>query len=98
MEGQMKNPLLIGALAVLLCFAFGCQKKAEKAELEKHGHGQDAGILDAPAGQRDELTELGEERDNRFQPAEKIMDAIGLKPGMVIGEVGDTGGIPGQRR
>jgi hypothetical protein len=24
-------------LAVLLCFAFGCQKKAEKAELEKSG-------------------------------------------------------------
>ncbi len=113
----MKNPLLVGALVVLLCFTFGCQKKAEKAELEKsraqaklekqnkelakhpgeepnkgnaekHGHEQDAGILDAPAGQRDEMTELGEERDNRFQPAEKIMDAIGLKPGMVIGEVG----------
>jgi steroid delta-isomerase-like uncharacterized protein len=31
----MKNPILVGALVVLLCFAFGCQNKAEKAELEK---------------------------------------------------------------
>jgi steroid delta-isomerase-like uncharacterized protein len=31
----MKNPLLVVSLILLLCFAFGCQNKAEKAELEK---------------------------------------------------------------
>jgi len=31
----MKNPLLVVSLVLLLCFAFGCQTKAEKAELEK---------------------------------------------------------------
>ena len=31
----MKNPLLIVSLVLLLGFAFGCQNKAEKAELEK---------------------------------------------------------------
>jgi steroid delta-isomerase-like uncharacterized protein len=31
----MKKPILVGVLAVLLCFTFGCQNKAEKAELEK---------------------------------------------------------------
>jgi steroid delta-isomerase-like uncharacterized protein len=31
----MKNPLLVVSLVLLLCFAFGCQNKAEKAELEK---------------------------------------------------------------
>jgi len=31
----MKNPILVVLLAVLLCFAFACQNKAEKAELEK---------------------------------------------------------------
>jgi len=31
----MKNPLLVVSLVFLLCFAFGCQNKAEKAELEK---------------------------------------------------------------
>jgi len=31
----MKNPILVVSLVVLLCFAFGCQNKAEKAELEK---------------------------------------------------------------
>jgi steroid delta-isomerase-like uncharacterized protein len=30
----MKNAILVGALIVLLCFAFGCQNKAEKADLE----------------------------------------------------------------
>jgi steroid delta-isomerase-like uncharacterized protein len=30
----MKNPILVGSLVLLLCFAFGCQNKAEKAELE----------------------------------------------------------------
>jgi steroid delta-isomerase-like uncharacterized protein len=34
-EGYMKNPLLVVSLVFLLCFAFGCQNKAEKAELEK---------------------------------------------------------------
>jgi steroid delta-isomerase-like uncharacterized protein len=31
----MKNPILVVSLVLLLCFAFGCQNKAEKAELEK---------------------------------------------------------------
>jgi steroid delta-isomerase-like uncharacterized protein len=31
----MRNPLLVVSLVLLLCFAFGCQNKAEKAELEK---------------------------------------------------------------
>jgi C-1 hydroxylase len=31
----MKNPFLAVSLVLLLCFAFGCQNKAEKAELEK---------------------------------------------------------------
>ena len=30
----MKNPILIVSLVLLLCFVFGCQNKAEKAELE----------------------------------------------------------------
>ena len=31
----MKKPILVVALVLLLCFVFGCQNKAEKAELEK---------------------------------------------------------------
>ncbi len=31
----MRKPFLVYALVVLLCFAFGCQNKTEKAELEK---------------------------------------------------------------
>ena len=31
----MKNPILVVSLVLLLCVAFGCQNKAEKAELEK---------------------------------------------------------------
>jgi predicted ester cyclase len=31
----MKNPIFILSLVLLLCFVFGCQDKAEKAELEK---------------------------------------------------------------
>ncbi len=31
----MKNPILVVCLVLLLCFAFACQNKAEKAELEK---------------------------------------------------------------
>ncbi len=31
----MKHRLLVVSLVLLLCFAFGCQNKAEKAELEK---------------------------------------------------------------
>jgi len=31
----MKNPILVVSLAVLVCFAFACQNKAAKAELEK---------------------------------------------------------------
>jgi len=64
----MKNAAIALDLAVLLCFAFGCQNSAAKVEQE--------------------MTHPDEERQNRLQPPEKIMDAIGLKPGMVIGEVG----------
>jgi steroid delta-isomerase-like uncharacterized protein len=31
----MKNPILVVSLVLSLCFAFSCQNKAEKAELEK---------------------------------------------------------------
>jgi ketosteroid isomerase-like protein len=31
----MKHPILVVSLVVMLCFAFGCQNKAEKTELEK---------------------------------------------------------------
>jgi len=31
----MKNSLLVVSLVLLLCFAFGCQNKAEKAELQQ---------------------------------------------------------------
>jgi ketosteroid isomerase-like protein len=31
----MKNTVFVVSLVLLLCFAFGCQNKAEKAELEK---------------------------------------------------------------
>ncbi len=37
---------------------------------------------------QDKMAEPWEESVNRTQPLEKILDAIGLKPGMVIGEVG----------
>ncbi len=93
----MKNPSVIVSLFLLLCFIFGCQNKAEEAELQKssaqqnadeHAHGQGAAIPAGPANRQEELTHHGEEIQNRFQPPEKIMDAIGLKEGMVIGEVG----------
>ena len=32
----MKNSILVVSLVLLLCFVFGCQNKAEKAELEKY--------------------------------------------------------------
>jgi ubiquinone/menaquinone biosynthesis C-methylase UbiE len=35
-----------------------------------------------------QLTEWNEERLNQRQPPEKIMDAIGLKPGMTIADIG----------
>jgi SAM-dependent methyltransferase len=68
--------------------------KVEEQNAEKHAHEQGAGIQDsagvpdASASRQDELTHPGEEEQNSLQPPEKIMDAIGLKPGMVIGEVG----------
>jgi steroid delta-isomerase-like uncharacterized protein len=34
-EGAMKNPILVISLVILLFLTFGCQNKAEKAELEK---------------------------------------------------------------
>ncbi len=44
------------------------------------------------AQQKKDFTEPDEARLNRLQPPEKIMDAIGLKPGMVIGDIGAGGG------
>jgi len=38
--------------------------------------------------QEKEFVEPWEERHNRLQPPVKIMDAMGLKPGMVIGDIG----------
>jgi len=96
-EGMMKNPLVIVSLVLLLCLASSCQNKAEEAELQKsraqqnadeHAHGQGAAIPAGPANRQEELTHHGEEIQNRLQPPEKIMDAIGLKEGMVVGEVG----------
>jgi len=98
----MRNPILVVSLVLLLCFAFGCQNKAEKAELEEfraqekveeqnaetHAHGQAPAIPGALANRQNELAHPGEERLNRLQPPGKIIDAIGLKAGMVIGEVG----------
>jgi ubiquinone/menaquinone biosynthesis C-methylase UbiE len=40
-----------------------------------------------PAGQ-EKMAEPWEELVNEWQPPEKVMDAIGLEPGMVVGEVG----------
>jgi ubiquinone/menaquinone biosynthesis C-methylase UbiE len=40
-----------------------------------------------PAGQ-EKMAEPWEELVNQWQPPEKVMDAIGLEPGMVVGEVG----------
>ncbi len=40
------------------------------------------------AQQKKDFTEENEVRLKRLQPPEKIMDAIGLKPGMVIGDIG----------
>lgn len=45
-----------------------------------------------PAQQIRELAEPVEEKYNEWQPPEKIMDIIGLKSGMVIGEIGAGGG------
>jgi ubiquinone/menaquinone biosynthesis C-methylase UbiE len=40
------------------------------------------------AQKKKDFTQPNEVRLNRYQPPEKIMDAIGLKPGMVIGDIG----------
>ena len=40
------------------------------------------------AQQKKDYTQSNEQWLNRGQPPEKIMDAIGLKPGMVIGDIG----------
>jgi len=45
------------------------------------------------AQQKKDFTEPNEVRLNRYQPPEKIMDAIGLKPGMVIGDIGAANDI-----
>ncbi len=45
-------------------------------------------FLASPAFGQADLEERGERYTNERQPPDKIMDAIGVKPGMVIGEVG----------
>jgi ubiquinone/menaquinone biosynthesis C-methylase UbiE len=35
-----------------------------------------------------QIAEYGEARTNERQPPDKVMDTVGLKPGMVVGEVG----------
>ncbi len=70
------------------------QAKLEEQNAERHAHEQGTdgpkaeGIPDATADRQEEQAHPGEEAQNSLQPPEKIMDAIGLKPGMVIGEVG----------
>jgi SAM-dependent methyltransferase len=49
-------------------------------------------ILTLPAKQTKNLAEPVEKEYNDWQPPEKIMDAMGLKTGMVIGEIGAGGG------
>jgi precorrin-6B methylase 2 len=44
------------------------------------------------AHQTKDLAEPVEKEYNKWQPPEKIMDAMGLKEGMVIGEIGAGGG------
>jgi len=89
----MRNTIMVASLVSLLCFTLSCRSKTERAELEeqnveKLAHGHEADLLKAPAIRQDEMTHPEEENENLLQPPEKIMDAIGLKPGMVIGEVG----------
>lgn len=87
----MKKSLFNVALSLLLCLASNCGNVADKAEPGIHSRGQEAGRPEepeAPAGQHDRLTHSGEERLNQVQPPDRIMDAIGLKEGMVIGEIG----------
>ena len=89
----MKNTIMVASLVSLLCFTLSCRSKAERAELEeqnveKLAHGHETDLLKAPAIRQDEMTHPEEENENLLQPPDKIMDAIGLKPGMIIGEVG----------
>jgi ubiquinone/menaquinone biosynthesis C-methylase UbiE len=46
----------------------------------------------APAGERSFEFEAWEQRINARQPPEAVMKAIGLEPGMVVGEIGAGGG------
>jgi SAM-dependent methyltransferase len=98
----MKTPRIASLLAFLLCFTFNCRDKSEKAKPEelgaratlgvKHGadHGQEpaVGIKGAPANRQNEKAHPEEDIQNALQPPERIMDAIGLKAGMTVGEVG----------
>jgi SAM-dependent methyltransferase len=89
----MKNTIMVASLASLLCFTLSCRGKAERAALEernveKLAHGHEADALKAPAIRQDEIAHPEEGKENLLQPPDKIMDAIGLKPGMAIGEVG----------
>jgi len=47
-------------------------------------------FLSAPAGLRGQVNpaDAWEKRVNDLQPPDKVMEAIGVKPGMVIGEIG----------
>jgi SAM-dependent methyltransferase len=45
-------------------------------------------VLAAPARSQSGYELYGERSTNQRQPPEKVMDAIGVRPGMVIGEVG----------
>ncbi len=40
------------------------------------------------ASAQSELSDYWEKADNERQPPDQVMDALGIKPGMVIGEVG----------
>ncbi len=41
-----------------------------------------------PGSSQSPYEQYGERATNRRQPPDKVMDAVGLKPGMVVGEVG----------
>ena len=49
-------------------------------------------VINTFAQQEKDFAEPSERRHNSFQPPEKIMDLIGLKTGMIIGDIGAGGG------
>lgn len=46
------------------------------------------GLFLLPSRALPQTVEAGEQGSNSIQPPDKVMDAVGVKPGMVIGEVG----------